>query len=162
MKAEAQNQSLVGQSEYNIALDQLCALAHQNLYLFDRDFELLGFNSTIRFEVLRQFLRASTTSRLYLLAHNPKYLQTHCARMEMLLAQFSHRIQISQTPKNLQHLSESFAVADQQHCLRRFHFDRAVGTLELNHPEQAGAYQARFLEMGAHAKIAVYSARLGL
>lgn len=156
------SQSLHGNQEFSTALDTLCSMAQQNLYLFDKDFAQQGFNSVTRFEILHRFLLASTTHRVYFLVHDARYLTTQCARLEILIKQFGAAIAIHQLPKNLQHLSEAFAVADTDHCLRRFHFDAAEGVLELHHASQARAYQGRFLEMWASSTAASSATKLGL
>lgn len=156
------SQALHGNQEFITALDALCGMAQQNLYLFDKDFSQQGFNSVARFEILHKFLLASTTHRVYFLVHDARYLTTQCARLEILIKQFGAAIAIHQLPKSLQHLSEAFAVADTDHCLRRFHFDAAEGVLELNQASQARAYQGRFLEMWASSTATPSATKLGL
>ncbi len=162
MPSEPTSQAIQGNQEFISALDTLCNLAQQNLYLFDQDFAQQGFNSVARWEILQRFLLANTTHRVYFLAHDTRYLTTQCARIEILLRQFGAAIAIHQLPKNLQHLSEAFAVADTNHCLRRFHFDATEGVLELHQPSQARAYQGRFLEMWASSTAAPGAHQLGL
>jgi len=162
MLSEPTSQSLNGNQEFIAALDTLCGMAQQNLYLFDKDFAQQGFNSVARFEILHKFLLASPTHRVYFLAHETRYLTTQCARIEILSKQFGAAIAIHQLPKNLQHLNEAFAVADTNHCLRRFHFDAPEGVLELHQASQARAYQGRFLEMWANATAASSATKLGL
>ncbi len=162
MLSEPTSQSLKGNQEFIAALDTLCGMAQQNLYLFDKDFAQQGFNSVARFEILHRLLLASTTHRVYFLAHDVRYLATQCARIEILIKQFGTAIAIHQLPKSLQHLREAFAVADTDHCLRRFHFDAPDGVLELHQASQARAYQGRFLEMWANSTAAPVINKLGL
>lgn len=162
MVSEPTSQALDGNQAFITALDTLCGIAQQNLYLFDKDFAQQGFNSVTRFEILYRFLLASTTHRVYFLVHDARYLTTQCARLEILIKQFGAAIAIHQLPKNLQHLSESFAVADTDHCLRRFHFHAPEGVLELHQASQARAYQGRFLEMWASSAAALNATKLGL
>lgn len=162
MVDEPTSQALHGSLEFIIALDTLCNLAQKDLYLYDKDFSQQGFNSVARFEILQRFLLASPTHRIYFLVHDARYLSTQCARIEMLLKQFGAAIAIHQLPKNLQHLNEAFAVADGNHCLRRFHFDAPESILELHQASQARAYQGRFLEMWASSTAAHSFNKLGL
>lgn len=142
-----QHTQLDGIADYIAALDTLCKLARNNLYLFDKDFDGSGYNSEARYETLRNFLLASPANRLFVLAHDAGYLANRCPRMMMLLHQFGTGMFVYQTPKNLKYISEPFSVADDAHCVRRFHFDDPCGILAQHDPGQARTQKARFLEM---------------
>ncbi len=144
-----QHTKLDGIADYISAIDALCKLAKHNLYLFDKDFDGLGYNNEARFATLSNFLLASPAHRLFVLAHDTSYLSTRCPRMMMLLHQFGTGMFVYQTPKNLQHISEPFSVADDAHYVRRFHFDDPRGIQALHDPEGARALKSRFLEMWA-------------
>lgn len=157
-----QHNRLEGTAEYTAALDGLCRLAEHNLYLFEKNFDGLGFNSEARYETLRRFLLANPNNRLYVLAHDTRYLATLCPRMTMLLRQFGSSMFIHQTPPHLQQISEPFGVADDSHYVRRFHFDVPRGIQALNDPENARALKSRFLEMWEASHAAVSATKLGL
>jgi hypothetical protein len=157
-----QHTHLDGIEDYTIALDTLCGLAQRNLYLFEKDFEGLGFNSEARYAMLHRFLLASPAHRLYMLVHEPSYLARFCPRMMLLLRQFSNNMFIHQLPKNLAHLTAPFSVADEAHCLRRFHFDDPRGIFEQYDSPNARLYKGRFLEMWAASHPAVSASKLGL
>lgn len=157
-----QHTQLDGISDYAAALDTLCGLAQHNLYFFDKSFEGTGFNSEARYETLRRFLLGNSANRLYILVHDTRYLATQCARMTMLLQQFGHGMFIFQTPKNLQHLTEPFSVADDDHYVRRFHFDDTRGILAQYDPSAAMALKSRYLEMWSSSHPAVAATTLGL
>jgi len=157
-----QHTKLDGVADYIAALDTLCKLAHHNLYLFDRNFDGLGFNAEARYETLRSFLLASPANRLFVLAHDPRYLSTLCPRMMMLLQQFGHSMFIHQTPAHLHQVSEPFSVADETHYVRRFHFDDPRGILAQHDPENARTLKSRFMEMWVASRPGVSTTRLGL
>ncbi len=157
-----QHTQLDGIADYTEALDNLCQLAQRNLYLFENDFDGLGYNSEARYQTLRHFLLANPAHRLFVLTHNPHYLSTRCPRMMMLLSQFGTGMTIRQTPKNLQHLTEPFAVADEQHYVRRFHFDDPRGILARNDPAHALVLKARFMEMWSASHTTLSGTKLGL
>ena len=157
-----QHTQLDGIADYSAALDTLCGLAEHNLYLFENDFDGLGFNGEARYETLRRFLLASPAHRLFVLAHDTRYLSTRCPRMMLLLSQFGVSMAIHQTPKSLQHITTPFSVADEAHYVRRFHFDDPRGILARNDPENARALKSRFLEMWEASHSALSTARLGL
>ncbi len=157
-----QHTRLDGIVDYIAALDTLCALAQHDLYLFEKDYDGLGFNSEARYAALRSFLLANPAHRLFVLTHDTRYLSTRCPRMMMLLRQFGASMFIYQTPKNLQYISEPFSVADNAHYVRRFHFDDSRGVLGRDDPENARALKSRFLDMWAASHPAVSSTKLGL
>ena len=142
-----QHVKLAGSADYIAALDTLCALATHSLFVFEKNFDNIGFNSEARFETLRRFLLANPNNRLQLLAHDTRPITQFCPRLMTLLRQFGHNMFIYQTPKNLEHLSEPFAVADESHYVRRFHFDDTRGILAQNDAENARLLKSRFIEM---------------
>ena len=157
-----QHTKLDGIADYTAALDTLCKLAQHNLYLFDKDFDGLGFNAEVRYATLHGFLLANPAHRLMLLAHDARYLSTLCPRMMMLLHQFGGRMFIHETPASLHQVTEPFAVADDSHFLRRFHFDDPRGILGLHDPENARALKSRFMEMWTTSHPSASTTRLGL
>lgn len=163
MSEEAlQHTALNGTAEYVAALDDLCATAQHSLFIFEKDFDNIGFNGEARYTALRQFLLATPNARLHLLAHDAQPLIRFCPRMMTLLRQFSHKMHIYQTPAHLRHLSEPFAVADALHFVRRFHFDDARGVFARNDPEGARALKSRFEEMWGCSHPSASANTLGL
>lgn len=142
-----QHVKLAGSADYIAALDTLCGLAEHSLFVFEKDFDNIGFNSEARADTLRRFLLASPNNRLQLLAHDTRPIMQFCPRLMTLLRQFGHNMFIYQTPKNLEHLTEPFAVADESHYVRRFHFDDTRGVLAQNDGENARLLKSRFIEM---------------
>ena len=159
---ELQHTRLDGIADYTAALDTLCQLARHNLYLFDKDFDGLGFNAEARYATLRDFLLASPINRLFVLAHDTRYLSTLCPRMMMLLHQFGGSMFVHQTSAGLHQITEPFSVADDAHYVRRFHFDDPRGILAQHDPENARALKSRFMEMWAASHPAASTTRLGL
>jgi hypothetical protein len=157
-----QHTKLDGIVEYIAALDTLSKLAQRNLYLFEKDFDGLGYNTEARYTMLRNFLLANPAHRLFVLAHDIHYLSTLCPRMMMLLQQFGTSMFIYQTPDNLRHITDPFSVADESNYVRRFHFDDPRGILAQRDPEKARALKSRFLEMWESSHQAVSSTKLGL
>jgi hypothetical protein len=157
-----QHTHLNGIADYIAALDTLCSLARRDLYLFEKDFDGLGFNGEPRVETLRRFLLANPASRLLMLAHDTHYLTTRCPRMVMLLRQFDNRMHIRQSAKNMLHITEPFCVTDDTHYVRRFHFDDPRGILAKNDPVNARLLQSRYMEMWAHTHADISTTTLGL
>jgi len=144
-----QQLKLFGTAEYISALDTICGMARNNLYIFDNDFMNCGFDTPARQELLNSFLLSSPKNRLLLLAHDTEPMSKFCPRLMALLRQFSHSMLIYQTPKHLHHLSEPFAIADEAGYVRRFHFNDANGLLDTGDNEGAFRLKSRFMEMWA-------------
>lgn len=161
-EGELQHTAINGVTEYVAALDELCGLAQHTLFIFENDFDSIGFNSEARHNTLRRFLLSSPNTRLHLLAHDSQPLVRFCPRMMMLLRQFSHQMHIYQTPINLRHLSEPFSVADERHFVRRFHFDDARGIFAQNDPAGARLLKSRFEEMWESSHPSASATTLGL
>jgi hypothetical protein len=157
-----QHTRLDGIIDYSDALDKLCKLAAHSLYLFEKNYDGLGFNSEARYLTLRNFLLASPAHRLFVLAHDTRWLSMQCPRMMMLLRQFGASMFIYQTPKHLQNITEPFSVADDSHFVRRFHFDDPRGIFGTNDPGTARVLQSRFMEMWTASRQGISSATLGL
>ncbi len=151
---------LDGIADYTAALDTLCKLATHHLYLFEKDYDGLGFNAASRYESLRRFLLGHRSSQLYILAHDSQYLSTRCPRMIVLLRQFDSRMFIHQS--NAPRCTTPFGVADNAHYVRRFHFDDPRGLLAQNDPENARALESLYLEMWQNSHPAVTASKLGL
>ena len=147
-------------ADYTAALDTVCALAKRNLYLFEKDYDELGFNSELRYETLRRFLLDNPANRLLVLAHDTHYLSTRCPRMSMLLRQFDDRLFIHRT--RALHCTTPFCVADNTHYVRRYHFDDPRGLLAINDPKYARPLASRYLEMWADSHTDLSAGKLGL
>jgi hypothetical protein len=161
-EGKAKHKSLDGIAEYVASLDEICSLATGSLYIFENDFDSLGFDSEFRYNTLRRFLLSGPFVSLHLLAHDPGPLTRFCPRIMMLLRQFSHLMRIYQTPSNLRHITAPFAVADAQHFVRRFHFNDTRGIFVQNDPQEASVLKSRFDELWAESHPGASGTQLGL
>lgn len=146
-KEDPHSTQLLSAADYLSALDTICGLAKHSLFIFEKDFSNIGFDSPERAEILRQFLLANPNNRLQLLAQDTRAISQYYPRLMTLLRQFGHNMFIFQTPKNLQHINEPFAVADEMHYVRRYHFDHTRGILAQNDSSNARLLKSRFMEM---------------
>lgn len=162
MSHELKHTTLNSMADYIIALDTLCSLAQRNLVIFDKNFQDIGLNSAACEHTLRRFLLDRPANCLHLLTHDARSATQYCPRLLVLLRQFSHCMHIYQTPKNLYHLSEPFAVADEIHYTRRFHFDDPRGLFAQHDPEKARALKSQFYEMWSASRPGVTATTLGL
>lgn len=157
-----QHATFDGAADYVAALDMVCSSALRTLNVFEQNYENIGFNSETRYDILRRFLLSSTLNRLNLLAHDPQHLIRYCPRMMILLRDFGSAMLIYQTPSSLLHVTEPFAVADNSHYVRRFHFDDTRGLLAKNDPEEARRLNSHFNEMWASSHPCASATTLGL
>lgn len=157
-----QHTHLDGIVDYSAALDTLCKLAQHDLFIFEKNYEGLGFNSEVRYKILHRFLLANPANRLLVLAQDTRYLATLCPRMLLLLRQFGNSMFIHQSPTSLTHVTEPFAIADDTHYVRRFHFDDPRGILAQHDPNHALTLKSRFMDMWSVSHPTVSATKLGL
>ena len=157
-----QHSTFDGAADYVAALDTVCSSALRTLNVFEQNYENIGFNSETRYDILRRFLLSSTLNRLNLLAHDPQHLIRYCPRMMTLLRDFGSAMLIYQTPASLLHVTEPFAVADNSHYVRRFHFDDTRGLLAKNDPQEARRLNSHFNEMWTSSHPCASATTLGL
>ena len=162
MSNETQHVQILTVADYISALDSICSLSKHSLCVFEKDFVNIGFNSNARFEVLRSFLLANPKNKLHLLAHDTKPISQYSPRLMTLLRQFGHNMSIFQTPKNLQHLTEPFAVADESNYVRRFHFDHSGGIFAQNDGVKARLLKSQFTEMWQASQPSAWTATFSL
>lgn len=110
----------------------LLARAQVRLDLFDPDFAVWPLGSPGTEARLRAFLHAGGALRLAL--HDTKHLERSCPRLLRAVRDYSHRVECRQTPRSLRHLSDSFALADGLHVVRRFHCDHLRGESAFDAP----------------------------
>lgn len=136
--------------------------AERRIRVFDRNLEGLDFNSPARHDLLRGFLLARRTNRLYIVVHDIGYLNRNCPRMLLLLRQFSDGVSFHQTHAHMQGVYDPFVIADEQHFVHRFHFDDSRSLLALDDPQNARNLNDRFDEIWEASFPAVSATTLGL
>ena len=110
----------------------LLARAQVRLDLFDPDFAVWPLGSPETEARLRAFLHAGGVLRLAL--HATGHIERACPRFLRAVRDYSHRVECRQTPRSLRHLSDSFALADGLHVVRRFHCDHLRGESAFDAP----------------------------
>ena len=120
----------------------LLARAARRLDLFDPDFAVFPLGAADVEATLRAFLRAGGVLRLAL--HDTAHIERHCPRFLRVVRDYSHLVECRQTPRSLRHLTDSFALADDLHVVRRFHSDHMRGEAAFDSPASVELPAHRF------------------
>jgi hypothetical protein len=128
-------------------LRTLLARSFVTLDLFDPDFALFRLGEPEVDAELRRFLHAGGLLRLAM--HGSAHLERHAPRFMRLLRDYSHRIECRVTPRSLRQLTDSFAIGDGVHVVRRFHSAHLRGTAAFDAPQEIELPRARFVAIWA-------------
>ena len=123
-----------GMREYEAVIDGLIPQTQRTIRIFDRSLSR-AYNSTGRFEALRQFLLAGRANRLMIVLHECEAVERDCPRMIDLLRRFSTAVKINETLRPAKHVYDPFVIFDASHYVHRFHYAHlraAEGTNDVN------------------------------
>jgi hypothetical protein len=123
-------------------LGNLFGRARATLDLFDPDFSLFTLGTPDTDAVLRRFLHGGGALRLAM--HDSGWLAREAPRFLRLLRDYSHLVQCRVTPRGLRQLTDSFAIADDIHVVRRFHSDHLRGAASVDAPHDTELPRERF------------------
>ena len=116
--------------------------ATHRLDLFDPDFAHFPLGAPDVEATLRAFLRGGGLLRLAL--HDPIYIERACPRFLGIVRYYSEQVECRRSPRSLRHLSDSFALADGLHVVRRFHCDHMRGEAAFDAPAELELPAYRF------------------
>ena len=157
-----QRRLLTTRGEYLACFDELLALAQRELRIFDPDLAELGFNTPGKIDRLRQFASTSATHRLWIAVHEPAHVMRHCPRFMSLLGSYSRSIFVYQTEGDALKAQDCFALADENHLVRRPVAKQTRGVLILNDPKDCQSIRDRFDEIWQSSVPSVSPATTGL
>lgn len=149
-------------NEYHAALNLVIQRAEKNLNIFDFNLADSGYNSPQRFQLLYDFLLADRNNQLIIILHDTDYLAKYCPRIMSLLTRFSHAIDIRQTREHVKHIHDTFTLADNRHCVHRFHYDHPKCRLVLDDIQGCAPFAQRFNELEEASDEALPPTTLGL
>ena len=144
------------------AIDNLIALAKQQIRVFDQDLSQTGWNSAARADRLAAFLRQVRGRRLDIIVHDTRYLAGACPHMLNLLRNYGHALTIYQTGPEGKVATDPLLIVDGRHYLHRFHFEQPRAALGIDQPEQAQPLASRFDEIWATGEAGLSGTVLGL
>jgi hypothetical protein len=156
------NQIMLGERNYEAAIDLVLAQAENELLIFDQDFARGDYASLPRFELLQDFLSKNSLSKLTIILQNTEYFILHCPQLFDLLKHYGHKMVVFETNDNAKIAKDCFIVADKKHYVRRFHIDQARFKYALDDVEECANLTMRYGELMDETTEAVSSTKLGL
>jgi hypothetical protein len=160
-EATPQHTPILGDTEYDLALDSILERAGKSIRIFDHALGT-GYNSQKRFEILRKFILASRRNRLQIVVHHPQTIDRNCPRLLILLRTYGHAISIHETHSNAKSVYDPFAVVDEDCYVHRFHFEEMRGLKAVNDPIGTHTLAERFDEIWESSSPAASATTLGL
>jgi hypothetical protein len=149
-----------GHQEFETHLRDVVARSQRTLQLFDPDFAVFKLGQPDIDAALRQFLVGGGT--LQLAMHDPAHIERHYPRFLRLLKDFNHKIECRVTGRQLHHLTDSFAVGDRIHIVRRFHSDHMRGEAAFFAPLATEISLERFAGIWDESKPGLHPTTTGL
>jgi hypothetical protein len=153
---------ILGERNYETALDLVIAEAKDELLIFDQDFVRGDFASQQRFELLFEFLSKNDLSKLTIILQNTAHFVNNCQRLFELLKLYGHKMTVFETNDNAKIAKDCFVIADKRHYLRRFHIDQARFKFAFDDEIEAANLLTRFNELLDETTEAVSATKLGL
>ena len=142
-----------GMVEYEAIIDSLIPQTLRTIRVFDRILPR-AWNSSQRYEALRQFLLANRANRLLIVVHDAEPVERECPRVVDLVRQFSASVRIHETLNPAKHVYDPFAVFDSSHYVHRFHYQylrAAQGTNDIIGAQQLLDRYSEIWEASTHA-----------
>ena len=153
---------ILGERNYEAALDLVIARAENELLIFDQDFARGDFASLQRFNLLNDFLSKNDLSKLTIILQNTAHFANNCPRLFELLKLFGHKMVVYETNDVAKIAKDCFVIADKRHYLRRFHIDQARFKYAFDNETEAANLLMRFDELLEETSEEISVTRLGL
>jgi hypothetical protein len=147
-------------AQFQQALHALLDRAQATLDMFDPDFALFTLGTADTDAALRRFLRAGGMLRLAM--HSSGWLEREAPRFLRLLRDYSQSVECRLTPRGLRQLTDSFAIADGIHVVRRFHSNHVRGAAAFHTPEEADLPRERFNAIWTESRPGLHPTVTGL
>ena len=93
---------------------------------------------------------------------DPRFIETSCARLVLLLRQYAHAVTIYRTSGEARKAMDPLVLADGRHFLHRFHIDQPRASLTIGHPQLARPLVTRFEQIWATGEPGLSASVLGL
>jgi hypothetical protein len=156
------NSVLLGERNYEAALNLVIESAESELLIFDQDFKHGDFASLKRHELITAFLSKNPQSQLTIILQSTNHFINHCPRLFDLLKIFSHKMTVYETSDAAKVAKDCFVIADKLHYLRRFHINQARFKYAFDDEAEVAALAMRFGELLDETTESVSATKLGL
>lgn len=156
------NTVLIGERNYEAALNLVIAKAQHELVIFDQDFTRGNYASLQRADLIKQFLNANNFCKLTIILQQTDFFTNNCPRLFELLKLYGHKIVVFETNDNAKIAKDCFIIADNTHYVRRFHIDQARFKYAFDDETEAANLQMLFGELMQETAEAVSATKLGL
>ena len=156
------NQVLMGERNYEAAIDLVIASAQSELLIFDADLSRGAYGSLNRLTLISQFLACQPQNRLTMILLDAEYFVQNCPRLFDLLKTYSHKITIYKTNEAAKVAQDCFVLADKQHYIRRFNKDLARFKFAFDDAEMGTQLNMRFNELLEETTETISHNQLGL
>jgi hypothetical protein len=153
--------NFTSRNQYEEYVNEVIGLAKHELRIFEKELGA-SYNASARYAAFRHFLLASRRNRIRIVVHNTGSMERNSPRMLQLLRDFSHAVSIHETQPQAKGVYDPFVVADEQHSVRRFHFNDLRGLFAKNDPIEAHTLVERFEEIWEASAPAATANTLGL
>jgi hypothetical protein len=153
---------ILGERNYEAALDLVIAQAESELLVFDQDFMHGDYASLQRHELLRDFLNKNPLGKLTIILQSTEHFVNNCPRLFELLKLYGHKMIVYVTNNNAKVAKDCFVIADKRHYLRRFHIDQARFKYALDDEETCASLNTRFDELLEETADVISVTKLGL
>jgi hypothetical protein len=147
---------------YQAAFGELLAQATGTLDVFDIDLLDCGLSHSQRVAQLSDALVRDPALSIRIALQDAAPLQHRMPRLWSLCGAQSHRIQIRQTPRTLNHLRETFALSAAGQMLIRTHSAHWRGKLCRGDAPGRAAYGQRFNEIWETSSCCISTTKFGL
>lgn len=153
---------ILGERNYEAALNLVIAKAQNELLIFDQDFVRGDYASAVRFELLFEFLSHNDLSKLTIILQSTAHFVNNCPRLFELLKLYGHKMTVFETNDAAKVAKDCFVIADKRHYCRRFHIDQARFKYAYDDEETCASLNMRFEELLEETKEAISVTKLGL
>ena len=153
---------ILGERNYEAALNLVIAKAQNELLIFDQDFVRGDYGSAVRFELLFEFLSHNDLSKLTIILQSTEHFVNNCPRLFELLKLYGHKMTVFETNDAAKVAKDCFVIADKRHYCRRFHIDQARFKYAFDDEETCASLNKRFEELLEETTEAISVIKLGL
>jgi hypothetical protein len=153
---------ILGERNYEAALNLVIARAENELLIFDQDFVRGDYASAARYELLFAFLSKNDLSKLTIILQNTAHFTNNCPRLFELLRLYGHKMTVYETNDAAKVAKDCFVIADKRHYLRRFHIDQARFKYAFDDEIEAANLLTRFDELLEETSEKISVTKLGL